>query len=731
MSRERWEAPSSSSKKSLQEQHRDLLEASAISPEVAAERGYWTATRKAELEALGFKRGQASVPALVIPIRDVVGKIVNYQIRPDQPRIDDTGRPVKYESPAGIPPTLDIPPRCRDRLGSPRSPLWITEGARKADAAAAAGLCCVSVPGVWSWAKRLNGDARQVLPDLQRVRLEDRQVIVAFDSDAMVKAPVHAALEALGAYLASQGALVQFCYLPEVEPGVKRGLDDFLAAGPAEDLWQHVEDELREPAKKAKKTKPALHTATLLKYVDNLLGRFVHFPSGDGHQRVALCLYVLHTWALGSVTPYMYVRSPQKRSGKTRLLEVLELACRHPLRAASITEAAIFQAVQALSPTLMIDEVDAIFTAKSERAEALRGVLNAGNRRGAVVVRGTADGEPATFSTFCCKVLAGIDTGKLPDTIRDRAIVIDMERKLRSERVERFRVEDLGDQPEELRKMLEDWAAEHHDELASYRCEPLPAISDRLEEAWEPLLAIAHLAGDPWPQRSREAAVALASIEDGSHDHGELLLAALKQMFVEQDALHSKTICAALNEDEELPFGAYRRGDGIDGRGLSRLLRPYGIRPQDVRPPSGENRKGYRREWFAEKWSRYVLEPEKAAHDESQISRDKGDTATASSENGSVKPNAAVADVSRIAENIRDTGKPASQAKSEALCRVVADVADQNGVSARANCEGCRKLRETCGVTNGCHEHRRLADETGFLDACQGLVDAGEAEWAE
>ena len=214
----------------LAEHHRELVEASGISPEVSAERGYWTATKKTELQVLGFSPAQRNVPALVVPIRDAAGEVVNYQVRPDTPRIGDTGKPLKYESPAGMPPTLDVPLRCREGLRSVHAPLWITEGARKADAAASAGLCCVSLPGVWSWVRRLNADARQVLPDLQRVRLDERKVVVAFDSDVMAKRQVHAALEALAEYLRSQGALVHFAYLPEPEPGVKCGLDDFLAA---------------------------------------------------------------------------------------------------------------------------------------------------------------------------------------------------------------------------------------------------------------------------------------------------------------------------------------------------------------------------------------------------------------------------------------------------------------------------------------------------------------------
>jgi hypothetical protein len=593
----------------LAEQHRQLIDDSAISAEVAGARGYWTATRKAELEVLGFKRFQQSVPALVIPIRDARGEIVTYQIRPDQPRIAGDGRPVKYETPATTRPAMDVPPGARGLLGSSISPLWITEGARKADAAVSAGLCCVSLPGVWSWARRLNGDARQVLPDLQRVQFEDRRVIVAFDSDAMTKPAVYLALKALADYLISRGALVEFLYLPELELGAKTGLDDFLAADhTVEDLWQHVEQELREPAVPKEKTTPALPTAMLLGYVGNLLRRYVHFPAGGEHQQVALMLYVLHTWAIDAagVTPYIYVKSPTKRSGKTRLLEVLELCVRKPLRASSITEAAVFQAIEVFGPTMLIDEVDAIFRSRSERAEALRGVLNAGASRGAKVVRGTQDGTPAISETFGAKILAGIDTGTLPDTIRDRAITIQLERKQREERVERLRVRDLGDQPEELRRRLQDWATENVETLAAYRCELIPGISDRLEEAWEPLLAVAASAGPEWLDRARTAAVELAKgDDDGAGDDAELLLAAVFDVFGGREAIFTAELCARLNDDEELPFGGYRRGEGINGRGLARLLRRYEIRPVTIRL-EGERAKGYRGEQFTDAWRRYT-----------------------------------------------------------------------------------------------------------------------------
>ena len=81
-------------------QHQAQLNDSAISSEIIAERGYWSAERKVELERLGFGRSQRAIPALVIPIFNVHGETALYQARPDTPRIKN-GRPIKYETPAG------------------------------------------------------------------------------------------------------------------------------------------------------------------------------------------------------------------------------------------------------------------------------------------------------------------------------------------------------------------------------------------------------------------------------------------------------------------------------------------------------------------------------------------------------------------------------------------------------------------------------------------------------
>lgn len=228
-------------------QHEQLISESCITPEVANARGYRSVTSKAELRRLRFSQGQQNVPALLIPIHGVAGGIVTYQIRPDRPRIID-GKKVKYETPAKSRIVLDVPPGTLGSLGSPQTPLWVTEGSRKADAAVSNGLTCISLPGVWGWKGRNEHGGKAVLPDWQFIALNGRRVNLAFDSDVMTKAEVYQALVGLREMLTLREADVRIFYLPSGPGGTKMGLDDFFAAGNSvDDLLQHGTTELRRP----------------------------------------------------------------------------------------------------------------------------------------------------------------------------------------------------------------------------------------------------------------------------------------------------------------------------------------------------------------------------------------------------------------------------------------------------------------------------------------------------
>jgi len=211
-------------------QHAAMLAASAVSVEMAQARGYRSVDTKARLESLGFTRQQRNVPGLLVPVRDADGTCVGFQYRPDEPRVTDRGRAVKYETPPGQRNRLDVPLSVGPLLGDPTVDLWVTEGARKADAAAGLGLACISLSGVWNWRGSNEHGGKTALSDWNDVALNDRQVVLAFDSDVATKPSVGKALAALADYLTSKGARVEICHLPDSGNG-KTGLDDFIAAG--------------------------------------------------------------------------------------------------------------------------------------------------------------------------------------------------------------------------------------------------------------------------------------------------------------------------------------------------------------------------------------------------------------------------------------------------------------------------------------------------------------------
>ena len=224
-----WRAPELAT--SLLPQHQALLDGSAVHLDVAIDRGYRSIEKKSDLQALGFSASQCSVPGLLAPITKFDGSLGSYQYRPDQPRIDERGRAVKYETPRGSRLVLDVPIRCRPNLADSSLPLLITEGSRKADSAVSAGYCCIAISGVWNWRGRSERGGLTSLGDWEAIALKGRPVYLAFDSDMTTNQSVHTALVRLQAFLKARGAEVKILCLDAELDGSKVGLDDFLAGG--------------------------------------------------------------------------------------------------------------------------------------------------------------------------------------------------------------------------------------------------------------------------------------------------------------------------------------------------------------------------------------------------------------------------------------------------------------------------------------------------------------------
>ena len=326
------------------------------------------------------------------------------------------------------------------------------------------------------------------------------------------------------------------------------------------------------------------------------------------HQADAVVLWVALTHGVAAVwaAAYLWVTSPEKQSGKTRLLEVLALPVANPWITGGTTKAALVRKLHGDHPTLLLDESDAAFNGDKEYSEALRGVLNNGYTRGKPYT--TCVGTNNTvqdFDVFGPKAIAGI--GKLPDTVVDRSIPIRLKRRSRSEQVERFRERLARQEAEEIQDEIAAAVGELVEELDEATPELPEELSDRAQDIWEPLLALADAARGEWPTRARDAAKAQAGVDVEEQTLGIQLLADIREVFGEQEKMATEDVLAALNGLVESPWGGWSHGAGVSPRDLANKLRPYAIRSRSVRI-GDKTPKGYQRSQFEDAWSRYLPE---------------------------------------------------------------------------------------------------------------------------
>ncbi len=238
----------------LSARHMADLRKSGLTDDAIRAGGFQTRAGYDVTDLLGWdrERGVTSLgPALVIPYRDASGKFTGYvRLKPDNPRTDENGKPVKYEAPVGQPNHAYFPAGTIPALKDKSTTLMICEGEKKACAADQAGFPCIGISGVWNWQKRRPVDPRgkqygerELIDDLD-LDWKDREVILAFDSDITSNESVAWAAFYLSEVLTARGAKVRAIRFPEAIPGHdgKVGIDDFLVAFGPEALRRLIEE---------------------------------------------------------------------------------------------------------------------------------------------------------------------------------------------------------------------------------------------------------------------------------------------------------------------------------------------------------------------------------------------------------------------------------------------------------------------------------------------------------
>jgi putative DNA primase/helicase len=341
----------------------------------------------------------------------------------------------------------------------------------------------------------------------------------------------------------------------------------------------------------------------ILSEVSTAIAQYVALPDGGAD---AVTLWIAHTHAYKSFThsPRLNLCSPEKGCGKTTLIDVIGLLTPRSLRTESVTPAVIFRLADSHFPTLLLDECDTYLT----NSEDLRGLLNAGHRKGATALRCEGDeNQVRTFNAFVPAVLAGI--GALPGTLYDRSIRVKLVRALRDEIKKRFDSRHISTEAELCRKLAR-WVGDNLEQLEGIDPQLPAGAFNRVADNWRPLFAVAQVAGGEWPER---AAIAFAKLEANADTDeqglGAMLLTDIRQVFddAQADKMFSKDIVAALNGMADRPWSEANRGNReITPAWLSRKLKGFGIKPHNIWLPQEQQCKGYEREAFRDAFRRYL-----------------------------------------------------------------------------------------------------------------------------
>jgi hypothetical protein len=354
------------------------------------------------------------------------------------------------------------------------------------------------------------------------------------------------------------------------------------------------------------------------------------------HDYIAATLWVAHTHLVPAFyfAPRLVIRSPQKGSGKTRLLEIISELVHNPLRSVQASPSSIFRSLGSEDAcdhrptTLIFDEVDTLFgtNVKAAQNEDLRALLNAGYQRGYPVARAEPNGkswEVVNYETFAPAALAGI--GRLPDTIEDRAVVIPMRKRAPGEQVSDFRARRDKPTLNAIRDRLAEWSTGMMPtalELAD--SSPHSPVTDRAADLWEPLLIIAELAGEDWLALAHDACKFIQARYDEydvDHSVGQQLLGDIHGIYRDSagDFISSTELANRLRGI--LDAGWF--DENLTPKKLAIKLGEYAIRP---RHSHDKKLRGYYWADFRDAWTRYirleVSEPSPTPNDQQEY----GDT---------------------------------------------------------------------------------------------------------
>jgi hypothetical protein len=369
-----------------------------------------------------------------------------------------------------------------------------------------------------------------------------------------------------------------------------------------------VELSATTPTEKTEPWPEPVDVATVLTEVGAKISKYVVMQL---HLLTAAVLWTAHAWLYDhdvlTHSPILAATSAEPDSGKTTLVAACgRMTPRFSLNI-EMTGPSLYRWVDAVKPTMGLDEADDLFVRKSD----LKHIINAGWTRGAKIPRQVNIGRgiwtTVHFDPFTPKIIALLGRN-LPPTIRSRCIELRLLPKQADEATEPFNQLDDAEFAILRRKFCR-FATDNATALRDAKPIMPTGLNNRAAANWKMLLAIAELASGSWPERAREAAERLSRSGRRPSD-GVQLLAAFKAVFTETGTteITSEAIVVELRKDPTAIWADYNRGGPITQRQVAALLDAYDIHPIPLHPTKRQDfqRRGYTLAQFSDAFARYL-----------------------------------------------------------------------------------------------------------------------------
>lgn len=340
----------------------------------------------------------------------------------------------------------------------------------------------------------------------------------------------------------------------------------------------------------------------LLDAIENFILKHSVLPDGAS---TAITLWCLATYNINlfRIFPKLLISSPEKRCGKSTVLDLIELFSYKTLMTSNMSPASIYRVIEIDQPTLLIDEADTFVASGSSE---MTGIINSGHARSrAFVIRcGANTFEPIKFSTWSPMVLAAI--GDLPDTIMDRSVIIRLRRKTKIETVSRMQP-DLFERSAAERSKLLKWSLDNADNIKDNPIEPPDLGNDRAIDNWLPLFTVANLVSEKWSKKCEASYVMLNAVMP-EPDLSILLLSDIREIFsnLNEVKILSEDLVARLNSPQDKPWCEIKNGRPLTQNDLAFKLKKYRIKPKSLRYNGSTSKRGYELQHFQDTFDRYL-----------------------------------------------------------------------------------------------------------------------------